>query len=49
MTSAERFRVQFTELVFGSRPPTLREKEQPIGPRPFAGLPAEAHSLPPTP
>ena len=34
------------ELVFGSRPPARREKGQPTGPQPFAGLPPEARSLP---
>ena len=37
------------ELVFGIRPPARRKEEQPIRPQPFAGLPAEARSLPPTP
>jgi HNH endonuclease len=37
------------ELVFGTRPPVRRENEEPNRPRSFAGLPAEARSLPPTP
>jgi hypothetical protein len=37
------------ELVFGSRPPARRQKEQRTGPQVIGGLPAEAHSLPPTP
>ena len=37
------------ELVFGTRPPARRDNEKPIRPRSFAGLPAEARSLPPTP
>jgi 5-methylcytosine-specific restriction endonuclease McrA len=37
------------ELVFGTRPPARRENVKPIGRQPFAGLPAEARSLPPTP
>jgi 5-methylcytosine-specific restriction endonuclease McrA len=37
------------ELVFGTRPHARRENVKPIRPQPFAGLPAEARSLPPTP
>jgi 5-methylcytosine-specific restriction endonuclease McrA len=37
------------ELVFGSRPSARRENEKAIRPQSFAGLPAEARSLPPTP
>jgi 5-methylcytosine-specific restriction endonuclease McrA len=37
------------ELVFGSRPPVRRQKEQRTRPQVIGGLPAEARSLPPTP